>query len=400
MVDGVIIIDERGIIQAVNPASCQLFGYTSAELLGQNVSLLMENPHKREHDGYIEHYKKTGEKKIIGIGREVEGRCKDGTTFPFRLSISESIIDDKRFFTGIVHDITEIKEAQNELLVINKQLEKIVSDRTNELTNTVNKLLTSNTRLKGEVNLRQKTEQDLEQALAKEKELGILKSQFVTMASHEFRTPLSTILSSASLIGKYVGSNHHEKRLKHVNRIKSAVKNMTNILEDILSLGKMEEGKVNCKPQSIELHQFIPELVNRFQALLKPGQQISFQMDPTELTVEWDTKLIEQILNNLLSNASKYSDEGSTIHVSIEQDEDHVITTIRDEGIGIPLEEQKHLFDRFFRASNAINIKGTGLGLHIVHGYVLLMNGSIDFKSEEHMGTTITIHLPQQIKTN
>lgn len=394
MIDGVILIDTRGIIRAVNPATCRLFSYPASDLTGRNVSLLMPSPHRENHDGYIGAYMRTGVKKIIGIGREVEGKRKDGTVFPFRLSISECLIEGEKHFCGIIHDITEIKEAQYELELVNKQLEKIVNERTNDLTATVNKLLESNSKLKEEITRRLQTESELEKALVKEKELGVLKSRFVTMASHEFRTPLSTILSSANIISRYTAGEDQSKRERHTDKIQSAVKNMTNILEDILSLGKLEEGKIVNEPEPIELLSFTEGVISMLDAILKEGQEIEVVSDSDRVEVRWAENLTENILNNLLSNAVKYSGENSTVTTEIIEEDSDVVIRITDRGIGIPKDQQKHLFDRFFRATNATNIKGTGLGLHIVNEYLKLMQGTIEFTSKEGEGSVFSIRIP------
>ncbi|MCP4124956.1 MAG: PAS domain S-box protein [Bacteroidetes bacterium] len=395
IIDGVVIINEQGIIQTTNPATSRLFGYTSNELVGKNVSILMSSPHKAKHDSYLNSYKQTGIKKIIGVGREVTGVTKKGHKFPIRLSISESVIDGTKFFTGVLHDISEIAEARAELKMVNKQLEKIVSDRTEEITQTVNRLLRANNQLKAEINLREETELELEQTLEKEKELGILKSQFVTMASHEFRTPLSTILSSASIIQRYAATGQQDKREKHIGKIKASVKNMTHILEDVLSLGRLEEGKIDNSPEVFCLADFLHQIKDQLVSIMKEDQDLDLTINPGVDEVNWDKKLIENILNNLLSNAFKYSDEGKDVRMEVTGDSDQITIRISDKGIGIPVDQQKHLFDRFFRASNALNIKGTGLGLHIVKEYLTLMSGKIEFKSAESEGSVFIITIPK-----
>jgi len=395
IIEGVVIIDVKGIIHAVNPATSKLFGYSTDELLGKNVSMLMPSPHREKHDSYIGNYQNTGVKKIIGIGREVTGKTKKGKKFPLRLSISESSIKDEKYFTGVLHDISEIVEARTELKMVNKQLNKIVSDRTEEITKTVNRLLTANNQLKEEIMLREKTELELEQTLEKEKELGILKSQFVTMASHEFRTPLSTILSSASIIQRYDAATQQANRERHIGKIKSSVKNMTHILEDILSLGKLEEGKIDNSPEAFQLREFLAHIGDQLSSVMKQGQDIDIEVDQDIKEVHWDKKLIENILNNLLSNAFKYSAEDEKVEMKVSAQDDMISIRITDHGIGIPVDQQKHLFDRFFRASNALNIKGTGLGLHIVKEYLSLMKGEIEFSSAESEGSVFTITIPK-----
>lgn len=402
-VDGIIAINDRGVIESVNPATCKIFGYEVAELLGQNVSMLMPQPHKQNHDGYINNYTTSGERKIIGIGREVPGRKKDGTIFPFWLAVSEFKLGEKRMFTGVVHDMTEQKKAETALRDMNQQLEGMVSDRTEKLSDVVNKLLASNQQLQHEIQERKavaqalkRVEEDLREALKKEQELGMLKSRFVSMASHEFRTPLSTILSSASLMIQYVKEEQQDKREKHFQKIRSSVDMLTTILNDFLSLSRLEEGRVEAALADFDIQDFCKETMDDVQMILKPNQNLKLTHPTHQVMVHLDKKLLKLIFINLLSNASKYSNDDSDINCAIELQNNKLQISISDTGIGIPEEEQKHLFDRFFRASNATHIKGTGLGLHIVKRYAELMNGTVSFDSTFGKGSTFTLSFDKE----
>src|SRR5690554_2237587 len=208
-IDGIITIDSRGLVESINPAALELFGYGIDEVVGQNISMLMPEPHRSNHDGYIANYLRTGDKKIIGIGREVRGQRKDGTTFPFRLAVSEVVLRDKKIFTGFIHDLSKEKEVEEKLVRYTEKLELTVSERTKDLIKLVGELEDA----KSEVSV----------SLEKEKELNQLKSQFVSMASHEFRTPLSSIQLSANLIDKYAAKPDLNNVLKHTGRIKNSV---------------------------------------------------------------------------------------------------------------------------------------------------------------------------------
>jgi two-component system sensor kinase FixL len=528
--DGIIIIDETGLMELVNTSAANLFGYAIEELIGKNVSTLMPSPHRGLHNGYLDNYLRTGERKIIGIGREVHGMRKDGILFPFRLSISEVILKDRRIFTGIIHDLTEQKHFEqalneekeraqnyldiaNTLIVVvnpeeqielinekgcemlgyseqqlndknwfdlclepetrdkyrslfrnvmeerhevpeyieniiivngghkrliafrnsllrdktgkpvaiissgvditeqraaeerikqlNAELEQRVEQRTEELASAVNQLLNINKKLETEIQERKvieaalrQSEQELRGLYEKEKELSDLKSRFVAMASHEFRTPLSTILSSADLLDAYNSTEQHEKRLKHSARIKSAVSNLTSILNDFLSLSRLEEGKIQCQLVACDLSDFCQEILDEVGPLLKPGQTLDYN-PPQNNTIIWiDKKILKNILYNLLSNAIKYSAEGQAIECRMSITEQELRITIRDYGIGIPEEEQQHLFTRFFRAHNVENIQGTGLGLNIVKRYLDLLDGNISFESATGKGSTFSIGIP------
>lgn len=401
VIDGIITIDERGVIETVNPAAARLFGYEPGEVVGKNIKNLMPSPYRQQHDGYLERYISTGEAKIIGIGREVTGMRKDGTTFPMRLAVSEVLLEDKRIFTGIIHDLSDVKEAEDKIRKLNEDLEEKVIERTEELASVVNKLLNTNKKLQYEVQERLSAERalrestkEIQKALEKEKELSELKSRFVSMASHEFRTPLSTILSSISLLSRYTETLQQDKRDKHINRIKSAVRNLTGILNDFLSLSKLEEGKIENQPYEFDIGELCPEVIDEIQGLLKDGQEIVHDGLGQPLFVRWDKRLVKNILFNLLSNAIKYSDEGRKIFLKERVEDDFFLIDIIDQGIGIPDADQPYLFTRFFRAANATNIQGTGLGLNIVKRYIDLVGGSITFESQLNEGTTFTVCLP------
>lgn len=401
-IDGIITIDNRGRIETMNPAAAAIFGYTIDEVKDQNIKMLMPAPYHAEHDGYLERYQRTKNPHIIGIGREVSGLKKDGKVFPMRLAVSEVILNDKVIYTGIIHDLSDVKAVEEEIIQLNKKLERKVEERTFELEKVVNKLLTTNSDLTREVTERKAVEQKLKEneieliaSLEKEKELNELKSRFVSMASHEFRTPLTTIMSSASLISKYQNTDQQSNRTKHVDRIKSAVVNLTGILNDFLSLSKLEEGVIQVNTTALDLDQLCQTVNNELKGILKPNQEIKHHHIGNKNMIDTDGRILKNILFNLVSNAIKYSDKD--IDCTFDYQEDQHIITIKDRGIGIPMADQKHLFTRFFRAANVTNIQGTGLGLNIVKRYVDLLKGEITFTSEAEVGTTFTVILPQSI---
>jgi len=402
-VDGIVVIDQRGIMLTANPSAGRLFGYSLEEMVGVNVNMLMPNPHRAQHDHYIHRYLKTGQARIIGIGREVEGRRKDGSTFPFRLSISEVLLDDGEVgFTGIIHDISEVKRVEHELRELNAELEGKVRERTEELSKAVNRLLTTNSDLEHEVGERRRTENklrrmhlELEDALNREKELGDLKSRFLTLASHEFRTPLTTILSSASLIGRYDDDAGQLKRLRHIERIHSAVRTLTGLLEDFLSVGRLEEGKVQPNFEEANLEEKLREWTQDFQETLWKEGTLSFHSaKDVDFQAATDLRILQTILLNLLSNAVKYSNEPIEIKAMLARKDRMALISVEDKGIGIPEKDKEHLMERFFRATNVSHIQGTGLGLHIVREYAELLGGTLSIQSEVDNGSTFTVLLP------
>jgi two-component system sensor kinase FixL len=379
-IDGIITIDDRGRVESINPAACRLFQRAPQEVIGNNISMLMPPPDRERHDDYLSRYQHTGEPHIIGIGREVMGLKKDGSKFPFRLGVSEVQYSGRKIYTGFIHDLSREKEAEETLKEYAAHLEELVEQRTLSLQQLVTEV--------------QSAKEEVSQSLEKEKELGQLKSRFVSMASHEFRTPLSAIQLSASLIDKYAGGFNNANIAKHVGKIKNSVANLTGILNDFLSLEKLEAGKVEASFQSFDLVKLAEEITEEMQMVAKENQNIIYQHTGTESMARLDPNLVKNCVINLIGNAIKYSGENTFIQFNTEITPDKCIITIQDNGIGIPETDQKHLFEAFFRAHNTGNIPGTGLGLNIVARYASLMKGQIDFKSDVNQGTVFTISFP------
>ena len=379
-IDGIITIDEWGKVESINPSACKLFGYLPSEVIGQNVSILMPLPAKGEHDEYLNNYKRTEIARMIGIGREVEGLQKDGTVFPFRLGLSEVQYSGRRIYTGFIHDLTKEKVAEKKLKEYTDNLELQVQERTKSLMATVKAL--------------EQAKEEVSSTLLKEKELGLLKSRFVSIASHEFRTPLTSIQLSASLIEQYALPFASVPIAKHVTKIQQSVGNLTGILNDFLSLEKLEAGKETSSVKEFDLMKLAEHITEEMQVMAKPQQNIIYQHTGTSSMVNLDRNLLKCCIINLIANAIKYSGENTFIDFNTEIRPEICIITIKDNGIGIPEADQKHLFEAFFRAHNTGTIPGTGLGLNIVARYIDLMQGSVNFESHVNEGTTFTIKFP------
>ncbi|MBU0697462.1 MAG: PAS domain-containing sensor histidine kinase [Bacteroidetes bacterium] len=372
-IDGIITIDDKGIIESINPSGCRLFGYQQREVIGENISMLMPEPDRSQHDQYISRYQETRDPHIIGKGREVKGKKKNGSLFPFRLAVSEVQYEGRIIYNGFIHDLTREKNAEDQLIEYTNKLEQLVEDRTERLQSLVSEL--------------QKAKEEVSVSLEKEKELNQLKSRFVSMASHEFRTPLSSIQLSVSLIDKYSIEYHNPNIGKHVNKIKIAIGNLTTILNDFLSLERLETGIIEPQFGPIHLVKFAEEIAEEMQMVAKQNQNIIYQHTGINSMFNTDAGLLKNSIINLISNAIKYSGENTFIEFNTEITDEQCFITISDNGIGIPLSEQKHLFQAFFRAHNTGNIPGTGLGLNIVDRYVKLLNGEVEFESAENKGT-------------
>lgn len=403
--EGIMFFDKEGKIATINPRAEQMFGYTEKELHSQPVEVLIPEHTRVNHVKMRQGFLQNPSPRQMGAGRDLEGLRKDGSTFPLEISLSYIQHENETLIVAFITDITIRKE--NEVKLENQRikleeytgkLERKVKERTSELEHMnlglqsqIQERKLAEKALKNSLEDLKKAEQEILKTLNKERELGEMKSRFVSMASHEFRTPLTTILSSANLIVRH--TENQGAREKHVERIKSSVQNLTVILNDFLSLEKLESGSQKVEHKEFKLAELIEEVREEVQGMLKQKQKISVNGD--DLTLNSDPHILKNILLNLVSNAIKYSPQDGIIELITSNGSDCRIT-IKDNGIGIPLKDQERLFERFHRAENATNIQGTGLGLHIVKKYVELLSGSISFESEEEKGSEFSIFLPGQ----
>lgn len=393
MSEGIVMVDDSGRIVIANPIAEQVFAYGKDELTGMMLEMLLPERYRGHHVGLRKTFNAHPEPRKMGIGRDLTALKKNGTEFPVEISLSYTRVKGKLLVMAFISDITErkkseeaLKKSEEQLIVYAAELERKVHSRTEALNKSVHEL-------EKEVADRKKAEEETRKALEKEREFNDLKTKFVSIASHEFRTPLSTILSSIALIEQYKQRNELEKIDKHTSRVRSSVQHLTAILNDFLSLGKLEEGKVEVIVEQIDLQVLFQDIIEEIKASLKAGQHIVLDVQYATPIIS-DSRILRNILFNLISNASKYSDAGQAIGISVTEDNDHLKLAIQDQGIGIPREDHRHLFERFFRAGNVSNIQGTGLGLNIVKRYVDLLNGTISFTSEHKKGSTFTVAIP------
>ncbi len=317
---GIVVTDHSGAIIDFNKYAETQFGYPCEEVIGKRVEMLIPHSLHGIHVGHRKGFYKHPEPRRMGEGRDLYALKKDGTEFPVEVSLSHYTVEEETFVIAFVIDITVRKKSEavvlqqnadlekktRDIRQLNAELEQKVDDRTKMLRETLVEL--------------ERSKKELSEALESEKELSELKYRFVTTASHEFRTPLSTILSSAYLLGKYKPEEYEVKKEKHIERIKKAVEGMKGILEDFLSLGKLEEGKVQVRIEKFEAGTCVAELqsaLGEMEHLLKPGQQISFlhEMDWPETYI--DMHLLKNILINLVSNAVKFSGDNMIIRVDL-----------------------------------------------------------------------------------
>jgi PAS domain S-box-containing protein len=336
-----------------NDVALELFGYATAQDFIDNFNT---SAHFVKAEDF-EIIRNTLIEKGVVKNRTLQMKKQDGTVFWANIFIS--LDGEKQIAQTVIVDITEQIRFQEEL-------ENKVKERTLELT----------------------------ASLEREKGLNEMKSRFVSMASHEFRTPLTAILSSISLIEAYTKEEQADNRKKHTNRIRSSVNNLVGILNDFLSLEKLEQGVTEVKKEPFDLNAFSKDILEEVNGMLKHGQRIHFTHNGGNHIVQ-DKKMLRNVFLNLLSNAIKYSEENKEIHFTNDVNGEKVSIKIRDYGIGIPEEEQHKLFTKFYRATNVTNIQGTGLGLSIVRRYVELLGGTIDFNSKSGQGTTFIVEFSQ-----
>jgi PAS domain S-box-containing protein len=391
--EGIILTNGTGNIIMINPATERMFGYKKEELIDQPVEVLIPDKFKPHHHQLREGFYHKPSNRSMGIGRDLNGRKKDGINIPVEVSLSHYQRDGEMFVIAFIVEITQRKEIENSMLKQKEELERI-TDKIRQLNADLEVKVEERTLiLKEALQKLEQSQGELSEALDKEKQLNEIKSRFVSMASHEFRTPLTTVLSSASLLSKYTSGEDQDKRDKHIQRIKNSVNNLNDILEDFLSLGKLNEGVINTRLENVNLKDLLTDTLEIMKAMLKKGQHFVIDCDG-DCMAYTDKKLFRNILINLISNAIKFSDEEKSISIKGKIDERLAVISVTDQGIGISTEDQQHLFSSFFRAANATNIQGTGLGLHIVKRYVDLLGGEVELKSILHKGTTITFSIP------
>jgi len=378
--EGILVVNDKGKIIRANPSVERLFGYRQGELIGKTVEELVPRRLVAQHTKHRTGYNRDPHARSMGANLELYGRRKDNTEFPVEISLSPYSIPEGRFVIAFIIDISLRKQSEEKMKNYQAELETQVKKRTLVLEEAIEEL--------------QKTKAELHAALEKERELNELKSRFVSMASHEFRTPLATVLSSVSLVSKYAEQGDREKQSRHIVKIKAAIKDLTDILNDFLSVSKLEEGKVEAALEKLDLKEFIAGVIHEMEPLARDSQRLVHQHQGKK-SAKLDPMLLKNVLFNLISNAIKFSDDGQDIQVQSACADGTASILVKDKGMGVPKEDQKHLFERFFRGRNATHIQGTGLGLNIVMRYVELMNGTIVFKSVENKGTTFTLTFKQ-----
>ena len=354
----IIVCDKNGLIQFLNPAAEQALGYNANEIINKQTLMLFH------------------------VADELERKATELT-----IQLSKKINPDFEVLQALTElnrgnglEIHYVKK-DNSIFFVSLDITPLRDAHTN---------ITGYLCIAIDISEKKAAEEELKAALEKERELNELKSRFVSMASHEFRTPLSAVLSSAYLVSRYTTSDDQPQRDKHIQRIVSSVSSLTEILNDFLSVGKIEEGDIHPHYSHYDIKKQMTEAIQDIQHMLKSGQQVVYK-HWGDNEVFFDLSMMKHIVINLLSNAVKFSHENMQIELTTENSDGILILSVKDNGIGIPEADMGNLFKRFFRSSNVTNIQGTGLGLHIVSKYAELMKGKIECSSKEGEGTQFKI---------
>ncbi len=364
---GILVFDSNKIIVMVNNPVAEIFGYNKNVLLGNNIDILFKSSEMIERfieNSVFEEFKST--KELIGIK-------KNKKEVFLELSFGKMKYEGEFYYKVLISDISKRKQKEVKISHLNVKLKEEVKLSNNELNRVIDQLKI---------------------ALTKEKELNNLKTRFIALASHEFKTPLSAILSSTELMAKYCELQDIEKRNEHLEKVKIMISRLTRMLDDLLTLENIEAGNISPKFETFNFKELTNEILQNTKYLLKNNQSLEIN-NISEENIYYDRNIMNIILTNLLNNAVKYSEENSNIKVEIHTNESTIFFKVNDDGIGIPKNEQNLIFKRFFRAKNAIYYPGTGIGLNIVKGYVDSLNGKISFKSIQNEGTVFKVQLPK-----
>lgn len=344
-VDTIITITDQGIILSANPSVRTLFGYEPEELIGQNVRMLMPEPYYSQHDSYIASYRETGHRKIIGIGREVEGRRKDGTIFPLDLAVSESTTSRGRIFTGVIHDITERKKSEQILI------EKEAIEKANDS-----------------------------------------KNEFLSRMSHELRTPLNAILGFSQLIQM---KNHDGFVQESTQSILKAGKHLLSLIDEVLDLAKIESGQHSVSLEPVPLQPLLGHILELTKPLAAEAQVniVLLPLDDPEVHVWADRRRLLQVFLNLLSNAIKYNRVGGSVTIEARNEGSMMMVSFADTGHGIRPEDHQKLFQPFERL-NTLVPDGSGLGLVLSQRFMDIMNGSVRLAHSDSSGSKFEVLVP------
>lgn len=374
----ILVVDETNdSIFRLNPTAEALIGTNQDNIVQKKSTDFLTKQSIKKDDNNLKNY----ESKLTNIS---------GDVLPILRSTSFLNFGEIKYRIESFLDISERKKYEQALKETNTLLELKVKERTIDLQLLVHKL-------KDEILEREKAEKEVRRMFEKEKELGELKSRFVTMVSHEFRTPLTVIKSAAQMVSKFKGKLKPEDELNYIYRIIKSVDVMTDLIENVLFMGKSKKHQNDLKLNEIIIEDFCFEMIENTKLASDIDRNIIFENKALSPTFTTDIKLLRLILTNLLSNAVKYSEDNTDVFLKVEEKNDDFIFSVEDQGIGIPVEEQEKIFELFYRADNVGAISGTGLGMAVILESVKMLNGNLNLLSNPGKGTIIDVTLPKNI---
>jgi len=356
VINGIVTIDERGVVESFNSAAERLFGYQTKEVVGQNVKMLMGEPYHSEHDGYLANYLRTGQAKVIGIGREVEARRKDGSAFLMDLGISEFLLGERRYFTAVVRDITE----------------------------------------------RKRLEEELRQLAADLSEADRRKDEFLATLAHELRNPLAPIRNGLQLIKLAGGQEAIVEQARSM--MERQLMQMVRLVDDLMDVSRISRGKLELRKERVPLAAVLNSALETSRPLIeKMGHELTVTLPKQPLIVEADLTRLAQVFLNLLNNAAKYGDRGGHIQLNVERQGSDVVVMVKDNGIGIAADQLPRIFEMFTQVDRSLEKSqgGLGIGLTLVKRLVEMHGGRVEARSEgPGKGSEFIVRLPVVVEAS
>jgi PAS domain S-box-containing protein len=378
--EGIILLDSNGLVRYTNPSIARMFNYSNEELEGQPIATLIE---EMDENNFMIENLDIFSKNIFGIGNQHKGKRKDSTNFIFDLNIVEVNLEDgEKMFLYRMHDISSIYENSGKEASITKQLMLANTDLKNKISN----LAQTEYKLRNNI-------KELLSAKEFNKNLNDVKSVFISTVSDNFRSPLSSILSSAQLISKYQKTEEQKNRERHLKKIENTVSNLNNTLSELLSCKQLEEDKLIFNSEEFDIRDLVNDVIAESKFIEKKDTEVLYEHDGDGTHIITDQAKLRDIIENLVTNALKYSN-GKGVNVYSKFQDEKLLLKVKDHGIGIPKTDQPNIFRRFYRAGNVAGTKGNGIGLSIVKKYVDSMNGHIQLHSEVNQGTEFNVALP------
>lgn len=370
----ILVIDEdtNSIIKS-NPVAEKLLGLDNKNI--NNIDI----------EDFLDNYEFTKSYDLKNY--ECDLKNSNGIKIPILRTTSFMKYSTKKYRIESFLDITDIKNVEKKLQEANELLELKVEERTFDLQLLVNKLTE-------EIKEREHAEKEIKKMLEREKELNELKSRFVAMISHEFRTPLTVIKSSSQILNRFDSELSRDEKNHYLQRIAKTVDNMTQLIDNAIFISKSEKESVQLQKNNFDLEKLINEVITDVMIVLNKNREVNTKFEGNCSSVNTDEKLMRLVLTNLISNALKYSDDDKCVDVYCYTDEKYLKVDVKDYGIGIPEEDQEQIFNLFFRANNVGNIPGTGLGMTVIIESLKMLNGKLNLDSESGIGSKFSVNIP------